>query len=201
VKRFTIDTTTIFGRPTKIDQPMQDRRAQIISAGLQLLAEEGLAGFSQPRVAARAGLRQSHLTYYFPTRVDLLAAVARAAIDGQLATVDGTPVPKSSDQVPASIARTIVRHDNTRVLMSLAQAADHEPILRELFRELTVGLVERSGRLLDAMDVESSQVNRDLLHALTVGLAAIDLATARPDGKRRSTAVLNAVFGALRKAK
>ena len=64
---------------------MQDRRQDIIEAGLATLREHGYAGFTQPRVAARAGLRQSHLTYYYPTRIDLLTAVGRAAIDRQLA--------------------------------------------------------------------------------------------------------------------
>ena len=51
-------------------------------------AKAGSSGFKQPRVAAEAGLRQSHLTYYFPTRADLLAGVARAAVERQLEEVD-----------------------------------------------------------------------------------------------------------------
>ncbi|MHC5540598.1 TetR family transcriptional regulator, partial [Singulisphaera rosea] len=54
---------------------MTDRRQEIIEAGLATLRERGYSGFTQPRVATRAGLRQSHLTYYYPTRADLLAAV------------------------------------------------------------------------------------------------------------------------------
>ena len=67
---------------------MKDRRQDIINASLAVLKASGYAGFTQPRVAAEVGLRQSHLTYYFPTRVDLLAAVARVAIDRQLVAVD-----------------------------------------------------------------------------------------------------------------
>ena len=65
---------------------MDDRRTQIIDAGLALLGEEGLSGLTQPKIAARTGLRQSHLTYYYPTRADLLAAVARAAVERQAAS-------------------------------------------------------------------------------------------------------------------
>ena len=61
-----------------------DRRDELIEAGLAILREEGLAGFSQARIAKRVGLRQGHLTYYFPTRTDLLTAVARKAVDNQL---------------------------------------------------------------------------------------------------------------------
>ena len=62
---------------------MEDRRKHIIDAGLGLLREEGLPGLTQPRIATRTGLRQSHLTYYYPTRAALVAAVARAAVDTQ----------------------------------------------------------------------------------------------------------------------
>lgn len=58
----------------------QDRRRAIFAAGLAILREEGLAGFTQPRVAARAGLRQGNLTYYFPTRTDLLVAISRGKL-------------------------------------------------------------------------------------------------------------------------
>ncbi len=56
---------------------MADRKADIVSAALSLLKEEGSKGLSQPQVAKRAGLPQGHLTYYFPKKADLVAAVAR----------------------------------------------------------------------------------------------------------------------------
>src|SRR5580704_13401347 len=101
---------------------MQDRKSEIVSAGLNVLREEGLAGFTQPRIAARAGLRQSHLTYYFPTRVDLLAGVARLAIDNQLSAVDRMLAGSSPSEVVETISRVMVLHENTRVLMGMAQA-------------------------------------------------------------------------------
>jgi AcrR family transcriptional regulator len=64
---------------------VQDRRKEILGAGVTILREQGLAGLTQPRVAAKTGLRQSHLTYYYPTRADLLTAVTCAAIQAQLA--------------------------------------------------------------------------------------------------------------------
>src|SRR5258705_13612169 len=114
---------------------MKDRKQIIIEAGLDVLREHGYPGFTQPRVAASAGLRQSHLTYYFPTRVDLLAAVARAAIDGQLNAIDKMLDGSSKESAAETIASVTGRYANTRVIMALAQAADQEPTLRNLFRE------------------------------------------------------------------
>ena len=173
---------------------MQDRKSEIVSAGLNVLREEGLAGFTQPRIAARAGLRQSHLTYYFPTRVDLLAGVARLAVDSQLAAVDLMLAGSSPAEVTLTMARVMILHENTRVLMGMAQAADLEPALRELFRELAAGILERLGAWLGSMNIPVTQANLDLMHALSVGLAVIDLATSRSDGADRTKAALEAAL-------
>ena len=175
---------------------MQDRRQEIVEAGLATLREHGYAGFTQPRVAARAGLRQSHLTYYHPTRLDLLAAVGRAAVERQLAAVDATlgGGHSSPEAAARAIAEVVARHENTRVFMALAQAGDEEPRLRELFRELADGIVERVARFLGRLGrpggPEAAEVPARLLHALVVGLAVVDLATGRPDGTQRAADVL-----------
>jgi AcrR family transcriptional regulator len=179
---------------------MTDRRQDIINAGLAVLCESGFSGFTQPRVAAEAGLRQSHLTYYFPTRVDLLAGVARAAIERQLGEVDsilGASSPRAAANVIASVA---VRHENTRVIMALAQAADQEP-LRELFRELADGIILRAGKLLGNLNIAPTDEHCYLLHALSVGMAVIDLATARKDGERRAAHTLETVLALMTKGK
>src|ERR1700679_521989 len=106
---------------------MNDRRQDIINASLAVLRESGYSGFTQPRVAAEVGLRQSHLTYYFPTRVDLLIGVARVAIDRQLAAVDAIFGASSVRQAAKTIANVVVRHENTRVIMARVQGAVREP--------------------------------------------------------------------------
>jgi AcrR family transcriptional regulator len=180
---------------------MKERRQDIINAALVVLMERGLSGFTQPRVAAEAGVRQSHLTYYFPTRFDLLSGVARAAIDRQLKAVDsilGASPPQAAAKVIANIA---VRHENTRVIMALAQAADQEPSLRELFRELADGIILRIGKLLENLNITPTDEHCYLLHALSVGLAMIDLATARKDGERRAGRTVETALTLLTKGK
>jgi AcrR family transcriptional regulator len=178
---------------------MKDRKQDIINAALVVLREHGLSGFTQPRIAAGAAVRQSHLTYYFPTRVDLLAGVARAAIDQELAAVDGI-VGVSSPQTAAKVIADIaVRHENTRVIMALAQAADQEPTLRELFRELADGIIVRAGKLLENLNITPTDEHCFLLHALSVGLAVIDLATARRGGQRRAERALGTALTLLTK--
>jgi AcrR family transcriptional regulator len=178
---------------------MKDRRLEIINAGLTVLRESGFSGFTQPRVAAVAGLRQSHLTYYFPTRVDLLEGVARAAIERQLGAVDAILGTSSPQTAAKMIAKVAVRHENTRVIMALAQAADQEPSLREIFHQLADGIILRAGKLLEKLNIRPTDEHCYLLHALSVGLAVIDLATARKDGEHRAERTLETALTLLTK--
>jgi AcrR family transcriptional regulator len=177
---------------------MKYRRQDIIQAGIAVLRERGFSGFTQPRVAAKAGMLQSNLTYYFPTRHDLLCAVARAAIEGQLGAVDATleeAEPRATARVIASLA---AQHENTRVIMALAQAADQEPAVRGLFRELADGTILRVGKLLENLNITPTNEHCYLLYALSTGLAVIDLATARKNGGRRAARTLEITLALMR---
>jgi AcrR family transcriptional regulator len=173
---------------------LQDRRGIILKAAIATLREHGFSGFTQPRVAKRADVRQSHLTYYFPTRLALLEGVARLAVDGQLAALQSIVDLPSVPAVIKNITAIIGRHENTRVLMALAQAADEEPSLRGLFRELADGIVSRLRLLLENLHLDASEEQVNLIHSVSVGLAVVDLATQRPHSKRRAEAILESLF-------
>jgi AcrR family transcriptional regulator len=185
--------------PIILGDVMKDRRQDIINASLGVLRASGYAGFTQPRVAAEVGLRQSHLTYYFPTRVDLLAAVARVAIDRQLVAIDRILAASSVREAAKVIANVAVRHENTRVIMALVQAADQEPALRELFRELADGIILRAGKLLTNLNIEPTDERCYQLHSMSVGMAVVDLATARKNGARRGARTLETALTSMKK--
>jgi glutamyl-tRNA reductase len=63
-------------------------------------------------------------------------------------------------------AAITVRHEQTRVLAALNQAADQEPAVRAVFNELLNQFVAEIGGLLKKLELESSEANIDLLHAL-----------------------------------
>jgi AcrR family transcriptional regulator len=176
---------------------LQDRREIILKAAIAILREHGFSGFTQPRVAKRADVRQSHLTYYFPTRLALLEGVARLAVDGQLAALQSIVDLPSVPAVIKNITAMIGRHENTRVLMALAQAADEEPSLRSLFRELADGIVSRLRQLLENLHLDATEEQVFLIHSLSVGMAVVDLATQRPHSKRRVEAILESLFATL----
>jgi TetR/AcrR family transcriptional regulator of autoinduction and epiphytic fitness len=56
-------------------------RRRLLEATAQIMHDEGYAGATSRRVAAKAGVRQPLVHYYFPTMDDLFLAVLRAGAD------------------------------------------------------------------------------------------------------------------------
>jgi AcrR family transcriptional regulator len=174
---------------------MEDRRQQIVNAGLAILREDGLPGLTQPRICARTGLRQSHLTYYYPTRLDLLTAVTRAAIERRRRAAQATAAGINSiDEAAAQIAAFVAQHENTRVLLALMQAVDQYPTLRALYAEMTNDMLDTIESLFVTLGVAQTRANIDLLHALVVGLSVVELATGRDEDQGRARAALATAF-------
>src|SRR6266545_2778730 len=57
-----------------------ETQAAILSSSLQILIEDGYAGFSASRVAARAGVSRGAQEHYFPKKNDLVATATRYAM-------------------------------------------------------------------------------------------------------------------------
>jgi AcrR family transcriptional regulator len=159
-----------FGMSTK-NQAMRDR---ITDAALDVLRTEGMPGLTQPRVAKAAAMRQSHLTYYFPTRSALVAAVADRVAQGLTARFKAAfeVRPEALETALAGIGSP----DQTRLLLSLVLASDREKPARLLFRRLTREIRASIAAGLARRGVASSPEAVALFHALCVGLAVLDLA-------------------------
>ncbi|MDD7964058.1 TetR/AcrR family transcriptional regulator [Actinomycetospora lemnae] len=156
---------------------MADRRAAIVDAALAVIGESGLGGFTQPRVAARAGMRQSHLTYYFPTRDDLLVAVADEAVRRRVAVLEAAQAGAEGwrEQV-AALARVLTSPEETRILLALTQAADQHEAVRASFGALAAGVAPLSADLLRTAGAEADPAALGLLQATSTGLAVLTLA-------------------------
>ena len=114
------------------DAPGADARGRLLTAALRVLHEEGIHALTQTRVAVIAGLRQSHLTYYFPTRIDLLKAIIEHASGAVMALIgDGadSKVRKLSD-IRTILCDQLADTRMPRLLMAMAAAADENPSLK-----------------------------------------------------------------------
>lgn len=174
------------------------RRDLIIEAGLTVLDQAGPLGLTQPRVARSAGLSQSHLTYYFPTRAELVEAIAEAAAARLLAGYDMVlRKVDSPDKLAEAIGTLLRRTDGTRVLLLLIAEADREPAVRDLIRRLTPEVRGRIARGLEAAGIAPDSEAVAMLHALNIGLSTLHLARADDDAARETVVCLKRALTAL----
>lgn len=86
-----------------------DRRAEILAAALTLLAEEGYAGASLRKLAARLGMAQPSLYHYFRTKEDLVEQVLATYVGRMFSVVSPAGLPTRLDEVPRFAAETTLR--------------------------------------------------------------------------------------------
>lgn len=162
-----------------------DTRTRVLEAALQLLHKEGFPALSQPRIAREAGLRQSHLTYYFPTRAALLQGIARYSID-QIRHEVPPGEPAGIDQLAAAVSQL----SRIRMLAGLVQAADQDESLRPVMQELVNHVRQTLAAMLSAQGISASETRLAQLHATIVGLAMLHLARQNEDSAREIRQVL-----------
>ncbi|MCC6337495.1 MAG: TetR/AcrR family transcriptional regulator [Myxococcales bacterium] len=115
-------------------------KERLVDAALKLLEDGGPKAFSQARVAKEAGIQQGHLTYYFPRKADLVAAVLeRFAEEGdasfrRLAEKVAGSERAVLEAVAVNQVRTLIRdRRRIRALLSLLVQGFEDPdILRTL---------------------------------------------------------------------
>jgi AcrR family transcriptional regulator len=113
---------------------------RILDAALAILAESGLRDLTQVRVAHRARVRQSHLTYYFPTRDDLLDAVTARAVDGIVSGFRRVATDASQGgqrQLLGRLAGSVADLAHMRMFIAMIVEADADPAVRRVMRRAT----------------------------------------------------------------
>ena len=119
----------------------EDLRGKIVDAAIELLEQSGARGFGQVKVARAAGLQQGHLTYYFPRKADLVAAVlvrlsGRARDEFEQALAKGSEQP-SEDLLFSLLRRLLSDRRRSLILLGLmAEAVDDVEIRRALAEQL-----------------------------------------------------------------
>jgi AcrR family transcriptional regulator len=157
-------------------------RERILNAALAILREGGIQELTQVQVSRRAGVRQSHLTYYFPKRHDLVEAVAAGFIDGMehgLRAVAAHGEGLGPDEILRHVAEAIAEPGHMRMFTGVAVAADGDPALRAVIvREMT--------RMHDALAAlvggEDAGERTRLALATMLGLGFYRFATGEPAG-------------------
>lgn len=165
-------------------------------AAIALVREQGLPKLTQPRLAKATGVSQSHLTYYFPTRADLLHAVLERAAEHQRAGVQATVA--AADKGVAALVRQLAeqlsRPENTRVLVSFVLAADTDPAARAMFGRLAGGMRATIAEMLEKVGIAPRPETVTMVHALGTGLAILELALGGSAAQPNTAATLRRLF-------
>ncbi|HEY5898139.1 MAG TPA: TetR/AcrR family transcriptional regulator [Burkholderiales bacterium] len=164
-------------------------RERILQAALGLLAEGGAHQLTQPKVSKAAGVRQSHLTYYFPTRADLLQEVARYSIGKLAGQLAGDPV-QSPAHVAEGIAAGAADKKRVRIMLALVGAADRDPKIRQRMRKFVDELRARMTPVLAAAGLETDEESVAFLHSAIIGCAVLQLARDNAAARAEAKAVL-----------
>lgn len=108
----------------------EDIRDRILDAALHVLERHGSRGFRQARIAEEAGVRQSHLTYYFPTRAALAEAVLERLVETQRAATQQMIAAASDERLLDRLLRamrsTVTDTRRTRLLLALVLEMEEE---------------------------------------------------------------------------
>lgn len=175
-------------------------RDRILQAALGLLAESGAHELTQPKVSKAAGVRQSHLTYYFPTRADLLQAVAQYSIDKLIGQLAHDP-PATPAAVAQGIAAGSTDKRRVRVMLGLVSAADRDPAIRKRMRPFITKLREQMAPALEAGGLRTDPESIAFFHSVTIGCAVLQLARDNAAARAEAQAVLRKAAAAIAKGR
>jgi len=154
----------------------------ILNAGMALLKEKGIAALTQPQVAKAAGVKQSHLTYYFPTRTKLLLAIAELTISAAMTDIAASLAEKPErETLAATLSKIMITGLPPRAVIGLIVAADAEPEIRQSLRELISHVRTQVQALLIKAGLAASADTTLLFHAAVVGLAVMHQARMSPE--------------------
>ena len=143
---------------------------------LELFARQGFAGTSTRQIANEAGIAEGLIFHYFPTKVDLLKAIAtqRHTLSGELNAIleeaAGTTVRELVLRIAEGWLR-LMRQEAQLVSMLLSESQTN-PELQRAFSQIVEGQIEKLSAFLQSR-VEAGELRSDLpVHASAMMLTS-----------------------------
>jgi AcrR family transcriptional regulator len=174
-------------------------RDRIIAAAVEVLHEHGINALTQARVSDLAGVRQSHLTYYFPTRGDLLQHAVVAGTASLLGVLEGPPDERaqSLDEFREELAAQVADRRVPRMMAGLVVASEEDPSLKRWLERFETDMCDRLLRALRARGLRPNRRAVEMFQATVVGALHLDLAASSAASRRRTRAIFNSAFAQL----
>lgn len=138
-------------------------RARILDAALALVGEQGVAGLTNRRVAAAAGVSLGSVTYHFPTQRALLRECLQAFVDAEVARIralaadlarPGLGPAEAAAATEAAVDGMVLEPRHLGVLELYLQAA-RDPELCDSARRCWEGYDRAAARILAQLGLPS----------------------------------------------
>jgi len=182
--------------------------AALLDAALDTLVERGSAGFTTTEVCSRAGLSQGALFRYFPTKVELLAAVCEHLFDELRATYEQrfVDLPPSRRTIPHALDLLWSAMTDPRLgsAFDLYTDARTDEALREGIAPVVRAHLDRIAdlgrRLLDELGIPTDDAARaavELAIQAMQGHVLNGMVVPDPDARKRLDEVLARIVPAL----
>ncbi|MGO9931751.1 MAG: TetR/AcrR family transcriptional regulator [Steroidobacteraceae bacterium] len=148
-------------------------RTRLLRAADEILASDGIQALTQTRVAETAGVRQSHLTYYFATRSALVKAIVECTASGVIA--EFTSNPKRRQLTLPEIRKRLVEQMSdrrmARRMVGMLVSSDEDPSLLAVFDEFEVQHRALLAQTLRQLGLDVSEMDVMLLHTSLMGIS------------------------------
>lgn len=171
-------------------------RERILGAALQLIQEQGIHAMTQTKVCDIAGVRHSHLTYYFPTRVKLLKEVVMRGTETVLALLDGPEHMRvnSPKALRAALSELPNNRGMARMLVAVSVVSDEETSLKPWLDKFQMNGLLRFKRALELIGLKPPQRAVEAFLACLIGTLHNDFAASSERSRKRAKAVIQYAF-------
>lgn len=175
------------------------QRASLLAAGEAIIAESGVDAVTPRAVGERAGLARSSFYEYFPSKDDLLAAIALQAFDEWAIELDAAVAAAKPGRarLHAYIAATIrMTADGKHELAAGLQQADLSPKSFETIMAMHDRLTAPLRTLLEHLGVRDAPVKAALVQGVIN--AGVELVSHGVDADATTDAVIDLLDAGLR---
>jgi AcrR family transcriptional regulator len=183
-------------------QKLTGARERILFAAVEILNVEGFGGLTQTRVAERAGIRQSHLTYYFPARNDLLRETAVFGCEAMLGALN---MGIESGELNVENFREVMAvdiHDRrfARLMCALIVASDEDAEIKPWLASFEAANMKQIKGSFHKLGLPVTLDEVAFFHATYIGSVMLDLGESTDDSLERAQRKVTMAFDVIANA-
>jgi DNA-binding transcriptional regulator YbjK len=150
-------------------------RARVLDAAIELLGTQGLKALTHRRIDEQAELPMGSTSNYFRTRDALFCGVAEAILEREVAGMEATFAPRSTEELLDALVALLDRTTEdqrtlTTARLVLFMEASHDPALRETLGRGRAILEAALRGVLDDLGVSDTVASARAIMACAEGL-------------------------------